>query len=301
MKKTVAIFCLLIPGIATPSLKQANRAKRSGPLQQNVIKTFEDALGIKADLSAAENVAKITIPKNIKATIQGKQMMPFMGKATWFSFQQGTKPGVEVMAMGDILLLEHEVNPALRTLLNGGVEVTALHNHFFYENPKLWYAHINAEGSANVIAQTLKRALEAADNADSERGRLVNTNGIKKEPLEAIMNATGTANNGMVKFVFGRQITAKCGCVVGKTMGANSWMTFAGTDQEACVGGDFALLEDELQSVLKSLARNKIDITAIHNHFTHEDPRLIFVHFWGTGSAVELARALRDALDQTGD
>src|SRR4030095_15733030 len=121
-------------------------------------------------------------------------------------------------------------------------------------------------------------------------------NSISAQPLQQILNQKGEAKDGMFKAVIGRKAKMPCGCEVGKEMGVNTWAAFAGTDANAVVDGDFAVLEDELQPVLKSLRKGGINIVAIHHHMIHENPRHIFLHYWGKGKATDLAAAVNEAL-----
>src|SRR2546422_11404874 len=121
-------------------------------------------------------------------------------------------------------------------------------------------------------------------------------NSITGQAIDAILGTKGQANNGMFKVVIGRATKMPCGCEMTKEMGVNTWAAFAGTDDHAVVDGDFAVLEDELQPVLKSLRKGDINIVAIHHHMTHETPRTLFLHYWGKGSAERLATALKSTL-----
>ena len=160
------------------------------------------------------------------------------------------------MVMGDTVLFEDEVNAAMSAALDNGLSVTALHNHFFFDLPE--------------------------------------TNSISPERLNKIFGTQGEAKDGMVKFTFGRPATMD-GTNIAKEMGVNTWAAFAGTDDNAVVDGDFAVTEDELKAVLKSLVKQKIYIVAIHQHMTHEQPRMIFFHYWGRGRANDLAEMVKGA------
>ena len=207
--------------------------------------------------------------------------------------------------MGDIVLLEDEVSPAMSAALDNGLEVTALHNHFFYEQPRVMYMHIGGTGQVGHLASAVKKVIDAqraVRNTSSEPARafpggtVPTTNAITPGPLDEIIGSKGETNNGMYKATIGR--TAKHhGARVGKQMGVNTWAAFAGTDDLASVDGDFAMLEQELQPVLKALRKAGIHVVAIHNHMTHEEPQFVFLHYWGKGKAVELARGIRSALN----
>ena len=265
---------------------------------------IERVTGLKGAPNAAEGVFKVTKPRaDLGATIEGRAMAAFMGFTSWAAFSLGGK--AEAMVMGDLVLLEDEVNPAMSALLDAGIDVTALHNHFFFESPKVFFMHIGGEGTLEGLAKGVRSALDtiAALRAKSPTGAkdfgvgaLPAENAITAAPLEAGFGAPAQTNAGMAKWVFGREVTMACGCTATKDMGVNTWAAFAGTDASAAVMGDFAVLEDELIPVLKSLRHDGVNVVAIHHHMLHETPRMIFVHYYGRGSAAALGIALKHAL-----
>ena len=196
--------------------------------------------------------------------------------------------------MGDTVLFEDEVNPAMSAALDSGLSVTALHNHFFFDHPKVYFMHIEGEGTVeNWLARSVKsrqgKEIRAANPQpqDSFGGTgLPEKNSISAEPLNKIFGMSGETNNGMVKFTIGHPATMH-GVKIGNAMGVNTWMAFAGSDDNAVVDGDFAVSEDELQSALKAIRAGGINIVAIHSHMTHESPRILFFHYWGRGPAKE--------------
>lgn len=208
--------------------------------------------------------------------------------------------------MGDLVLFEDEVNPAMSAALESGIEVTALHNHFFFDEPKVYFMHIGGEGVAGDLAAGVKKALDAARRVRVEHPQprrtfgqkpVAQTNALTGAKLDQILGVEGTSKDGMYKAVFGRTVQMSCGCEVGKSMGVNTWAAFAGTDEHGLVDGDFAVLEHELQTVLKALRKAGINVVAIHHHMTGETPRMLFLHYWGVGKAEELARGVKSALD----
>lgn len=268
----------------------------------DVQKKIEETLHLKTDFFPDENVVKITIPRSdIPFSINKAELNPFMGTTTWIAFQKGLKPGVEVMIMGDLALLQHEVNHVMKAALDHNIEITALHNHFFFEEPRIFFMHIECEGSVVETLQGIKAIIDAYQNAPAEKKapQISSTHSISGEALEKIMTVKGTAKDGMFKFVMGRKTHAGCGCPVGKNMGINSWAAFAGTDEQAMVVGDLALFEPELQNVLKTFKNNGIDVVAIHNHMIYELPRVMFVHYIGYGKATDLAQAIKKTIDET--
>ena len=263
--------------------------------------TLDALTGLKSTYNAAENVFKVSKPRNdIQATVDRWALPPFMGITSWAAF---TPMAGAMMMMGDTVLLEDEVNPAMSAALDGGLEVTALHNHFFFDQPKVNYMHIGGMGDIKQLATGVKavydrvaqvRAAQPAP-ASSFPGDISTPSRISAGPIEEVFGTPVQVNSGMVKVVIGR--TAKMhGTVVGNEMGVNTWAAFAGSDEQAVVDGDFAMREDEVQTVLKTLRGAGINIVAIHNHMTHETPRYVFLHYWGKGKAVDLARAVKKAL-----
>jgi hypothetical protein len=265
------------------------------------------ATGGKPDTSA--DVVKVSFPRDdVSVEVDGwRKMAPFMGLTSWAAFVPGQKPGVEAMVMGDLVLFEDEVNPAMSAALNGGLEVTALHNHFFFDRPRVMFMHIGGEGSVDKLGQAVKATLDAVHGIRTKTPKPAAAFGapppapskIDPAPLDAIFGAKGTAKDGAYKGTFGRKTQAECGCTIGKAMGVNTWAAFGGTDADAVVDGDFAVAEDELQPVLKSLRASGVNIAAIHSHMTRESPRILFLHYWGRGRSSDLARAVKQALDLT--
>jgi len=263
---------------------------------------IEQVIGLKGAWNAAEGVFKVTVPRNdVSVKVDEWKMPPFMGLTTWAAFMAGKKAGA--MVMGDFTLFEDEVNPVMSATLDNGLQVTALHNHFFHAQPQVYFMHIGGEGSVELLAGGVKAALAKVkeirtanpEPARSFGGGIAEKNAISAAPLAELFTARAQEKDGMVKFVFGRVARMECGCEVGKEMGVNTWASFGGTDDNAIVDGDFACREDELQAVLKSLRSAGIHIVAIHQHMIRESPRYVFLHYWGRGKAADLARALRAA------
>jgi hypothetical protein len=266
--------------------------------------------GLKPEVK--NGVAKISVPRSDLAVVtDGVRMQPFQGLTSWAAFQRA---GDKTIVMGDLTLTQDEVNPAMSAALDNGLAVTALHNHFFYDRPKIFFMHIGGTGSTEQLAAGVRKTLDAvkavgAAAKDRFKGAACGEpaagfggppipakSSVDPKPLEEILGASGQAKDGMVKFVFGRK-TSMHGTEVGEAMGVNTWAAFAGAPTAAVADGDFAMLEDELQGVLKALRGAKINVVAIHNHMTHEQPRIMFLHFWGKGPAAELARGIKAALD----
>jgi hypothetical protein len=282
----ILIFCATITAALAAALDTAK---------------IDQLTGLKGKFNEKEGVYKVTFPRNdVKVVVDGWTLPPFMGLGTWAAFT-ATKDGA--MVMGDTVLFEDEVNAAMSAALNNGLNVTALHNHFFFDHPKVYFMHIEGEGAVDRLAGAVRkvydatkqiRAVNSNPKDSSGAAQLPEKSSITAGPLNEIFGAQGESKDGMVKFTFGRPATMH-GVKIDNTMGVNTWVAFAGSDDNAVVDGDFAVTEDELQPTARSLLKEKINIVAIHQHMTHEQPRIMFFHYWGRGHAKDLAQAIKGA------
>ncbi|MBI1896557.1 MAG: DUF1259 domain-containing protein [Acidobacteria bacterium] len=271
-------------------------------------KQIDAATGARGVYTAAEDVHKVSFPRrDVAVSVDGWKMHPFMGLTSWAAFTSATHQ--EATVMGDLVLFEDEVNPVLSAALGNGLEVTALHNHFFFDQPRVMFMHIGGEGPAADLARAVRKCLDkvrqiraasstpaaAFSGAETPAG-----SSITAAAIDRILGVKGQSNAGMYKAVIGRKAMMH-EREVGKEMGVSTWAAFAGTDGDALVDGDFAMLANELQGVLKTLRSAGINIVAIHNHMTQEEPHYVFLHFWGKGRAADLARGVRKALDTQAD
>lgn len=267
---------------------------------------YESVTGLKGSYNEKEKVFKASFPRNdIKITVDNTQLDPFMGLTSWTAFTPVTES--KFMVMGDLVLFQDEVNPVMSALLNNKIEITALHNHFFYDTPKVYFMHIGGEGSLGDLAGGVKIALDTVKEIRTKYGTPSNhfkdssissKSSIDPSNLEKIFGIKGLGKDGMVKFVFGRSVKMD-NVSLGSDMGVNTWAAFVGTNENAIVDGDFAVLENELQSVLTALRKDGINIVAIHQHMTMESPRMLYLHYWGKGNAENLAKTVKDALNLT--
>ena len=193
------------------------------------------------------------------------------------------------------------MNPTMSAALDNGLEVTALHNHFFYERPRIFFMHIGGHGTTETLATGVRKALDATKAARAAAGEgfggpaIPERSTLDAKTLTAILGEPAQEKDGMVKYVFEKR-TAMHGTQAGAAMGVNTWAAFAGSPEAAVVDGDFAMLESELQPVLKALRHANLNVVAIHNHMTGDEPRIMFLHFWGKGRPDELARGVKAAL-----
>jgi hypothetical protein len=249
-------------------------------------------------------VIKVDKPRtDVKIGVDHWTMPPFMGLSSWAAFTP-IHGGSGVLMMGDTVVFEDEVNPAMSTALETGLDVTGLHNHFFFDEPKVYFMHIAGAGDGGRLADGLKKLYDKiaeirAANPQPARsfpGKIASPSTISAAPLQAALGIEGQASDGMFKVVIGRPATMH-GTQIGKEMGVNTWVAFAGSDEEAVVDGDFAMLEGELQPVLRAMRQENINIVAIHQHMSHQPPRYYFLHYWGKGKAGDLARSLKRVLE----
>jgi len=264
---------------------------------------IDQITGLKGKFNEKEGVYRVTFPRDdVKVVVDGWTMPPFMGLGTWAAFTKGGQ--TEAMVMGDTVLFEDEVNSAMSSALDNGLNVTALHNHFFFDQPKVFFMHVEGEGAVEKLASSVKKVYDAEKQIraanpkpkDSSGSQLLpEKSSITAAPLNVIFGTQGESKDGMVKFTIGRPVKMH-GVNIDKDMGVNTWAAFAGSDDNAVVDGDFAVTEDELQPVLKSLLKEKINVVAIHQHMTHEEPRIMFFHYWGRGRAKDLANAVKGGL-----
>jgi hypothetical protein len=250
-----------------------------------------------------ENVFKVSMPRSdLNVTSGGVKLTPALGLTCWAAF---TKAGGHTMVMGDQVVLEDQVNPVMSVALQNGLEVTALHNHFFWDSPKVMFMHIGGMGDEEKLASAVGKVFAKIKETSGGKGEKpmaeIDPAKTSLDPakIEAALGHKGQLDKGVYKVTIGR--TTKMGeHEVGNQMGVNTWAAFAGSDDKAVVDGDYAMTEGELQGVLKALRGNGINVVAIHNHMTGENPRIVFLHYWGVGPTQQLAKGLKAALDTQG-
>ena len=261
---------------------------------------IEQLTGVKGEMNDKEGVFKVSVPRtDLAVTAAGVKMTPPMGLTSWAAFQP---MGPQTMVMGDMVLLEDQVNPVMSAALTNGLEVTALHNHFFWDTPKVMFMHIGGMGSEEALAGAVGKVFATIKETSGGKGNVPHAaldpakTSLDPKPIEEIFGMKGQMASGVYKVTIGRT-TKMHGHEVGNAMGVNTWAAFVGSDEQAVVDGDFAMLEPELQPVLKALRGAGINVVAIHQHMTMEAPRVVFLHYWGLGATRALAKGLKAALD----
>jgi hypothetical protein len=302
-KRSLSFLFLL--GCGQQSFSQHNKAQgRLQKLSAIDTVTIGKVIGIKGKSNNGEY--KISIPQNdLDVRVDGFKIIPAMGLGTWVAFTP-SKDGV--MVMGDLVVTETDLAPVQQEIIKQGLTSTAIHNHFVRNHPNIIFMHVGGSGSTETMAQKVKAVLNkinevrkgnpAAGKASAEAVE----NTIDTKRLDEILGYKAEMTKGVYKYTIGRPDVrlTEHGVTVSTFLGFNTWAAFQGTAEKAAVAGDFTMLENEVEPVLKALIENGIEVVALHNHMLHEQPRIFFLHYWGIGNAEQLAKGLRAALDQTG-
>lgn len=307
MNKSSALWAaLLIAAISggTGCSTDADAPARSPSAASDTLNVRSIGQIIGREGTAQDGQYKITVPQNdLDASVDGFEIIPPMGMGSWVVFTPAAEGAV---VMGDVVVLEDEIGPVQRVLLEHGFTVTGLHNHFVREEPRVMYMHVGATGSEEDLARGVKAVfdkvaeLRGGDPAAAQAQTVRNT--LDTDEIARILGHEGEMSRGVYKVTLGRpDVSLRAhGVPVTTFMGFNTWAAWQGTPERAAVAGDFAMLEDEVAPVIDALVENEIEVVAVHNHMVHEEPRIFFLHYWGVGPAEQLARGLKAALDQTG-
>ena len=275
----------------------------AGVLDKSVI---EKAAGTRATIQG--EVVRIGWVRNdVKVEIDGVAFPPAAGLGSWATFKPTGRKGDDAIVMGDTVVFRDEVDAAMDAAFSHGLSVTALHNHFFYDRPKVYFMHIGGHGTGVELAGAVKAVWDAIKKVRS----------AKPEPADSFSGGPaiagdGTINAGQIREITGLESTRKPGGVVkissgrkasmsgtgiAGSMGLTSWAAFTGDDTAAVMDGDFIMSIAEVQPVLKAMRKANLHIVALHNHMLGEQPPYFFAHFWGRGTVADLARGFRTALN----
>lgn len=269
---------------------------------------IDSALGKKGSYKEAEAVYTTPLPRNdLKMKIKGEPVPIPFGFGGWVSFKK-TVDGKSAMVMSDTVLQMEEVNPLISAAHANGLEIAAIHNHFFYEEPRIFYMHIHGVGTvaelAKKYADTIRDSKLFPTNqpAPSAPSAVTGKENFDLPALDAIVKYKGTVNGPTYKYTVGRSDlkVIAMGVEMTTNIGLNSWASFAGKQDDAHIAGDIAMLQSEVNGVIKTLRAHNLEVVAVHNHMLGDDPHMIFLHYYGRGNAATLAHGFRAALDVLG-
>ncbi len=292
---------LFVAGALVLALAGARSFSGAEPEGQLDAAKIGQAAGVKAT-TAQDGVVRIAWARiDVPVKVDGMPLEPFAGLGSWAAFTTA-KHGA--MVMGDTVVFQDEVTPAIDAAFAAGLEVTGLHNHFFYDEPKVYFMHIGGTGEPEKLAVGVKSVWDAIKKvrADSPNpasrfaGEVPKEGKIDQAGIEKTLGHKGETQAGVVKVTIGREGTMH-GVKVTGSMGLTTWAAFSGSDELAAVDGDFIMSAAEVQPVLRALRKADIHIVALHNHMVGEQPAFYFTHFWGKGSAEKLAKGIKAALD----
>ncbi len=295
---------------ATASAPMPSRTAKvvTTPLTPNEMAAIEAALGKKGAFVEAEGVYTVPLPRNdLKVTIKGEAVPIPFGFGGWVAVKKAIDNKSAVL-MSDTVLLQEEVNPLISAAHANGLEVSAIHNHFFYEEPRIFYMHVHGMGDVADLARRYARAISATKlfpaNQPPAGPPLTRTGKeiFDLPVLDKIVGVAGTVNGPTLKYTIGRDdlTVMAMGAHITKSIGLNTWASFAGTSEAAHIAGDFAMLEAEVNPVIRALRAANIEVVAVHNHMIGEQPRMMFLHYLGHGPASTLAQGFRGALGELG-
>lgn len=307
---TVAGLGAVAGAVSLTSCKQdvLTQSKSKTPaLTQAEMTAIEEALGKKGKYVEAEAVYTVALPRNdLKITVKGEDVPISFGFGGWVSVKK-MLDGKGAVLMSDNVVLEEEVNPLISAAHANGLEIGAIHNHFFYEQPRIFYMHLHGMGDASDIARRYAAAIEDTKIFPASQPQTNAPARTAKEifdmpALDKIAGYTGAVNGATYKYTVGRDdlTVMAMGAEMTAAIGLNSWAAFAGEQSAAHIAGDIAMLETEVNDVIKALRRNNLEVVALHNHMLGDNPRIMFLHYYGRGAADSLAQGFRAALDELG-
>jgi hypothetical protein len=283
-------------------------AGKTPALTPDEITAIETAIGKKGSYKEAEATHTTPLPRNdLKVKLKGEPIPIPFGFGGWVSFKKSVD-GKSAMVMGDTVLLQEEVNPLISAAQANGLEIGAIHNHFFYEEPRIFYVHVHGMGTipelAKRYADTIRdsKVFPANQPAPGTPSAITGKENFDIPALDAIVKYTGSINGPTYKYTIGRSDlkVMMMGVEMTTNIGLNTWASFAGKQDNAQIAGDIAMLPGEVNNVIKTLRQHNIEVVAVHSHMLNDDPHIIFLHYLGAGPALDLAKGFRAALDELG-
>ena len=291
-----------------PVQAAAPAARKTPALTPAEIAAIEAAIGKKGMYKEAEATHTTPLPRNdLKVTIQDQPVPIPFGFGGWVSVKK-TLDGKSAVLMSDNVLLQEEVNPLITAVQANGLEVGAIHNHFFYEQPRIFYMHVHGMGSAEELAKKYARAIAEtkispknqppAGPPPPKTGKDI----FDVAQLNGIVKSEAAINGPTIKYTLGRKdlTILAMGAEMTPSIGLNTWAAFTGSMESAYIAGDVAMLDHEVNAVIKTLRAHNLEVVAVHNHMLGDKPHIIFLHYLGEGPALQLAKGFRAALDELG-
>lgn len=279
------------------------------PVMPAAYQAVLSSLGRSGDFK--DGVLKVNLPRtDLKVTINGRAVPTGLGFGGWIALTSGDMG--EAVMMGDLVLTEDQVNPVMSSILDNGLEASALHNHFFWESPRIFYMHVHGHGMPADLARRVKPAIDLmlrgvtpAPTAPATPSAVPTPPAGAAAPtvidgaaLAKIIGFPGEQNGAVFKITIGRADLAvkEMGAVINARMGLNTWAAFTGTNDDAVVAGDVAMLGPEVTPVLTAMRKAGLSIVSLHHHMIGTEPEIYFLHYWGQGSAATLAAGVRSAV-----
>lgn len=307
--QSAALGAVGLTGLMTAGTAQAAPRKgKTPPLTTGDMAAIDAALGKKGKWVEAEATYTTPLPRaDLKVKVQGDPVPTGFGFGGWVSLKR-TLNGRSAVLMSDTVLMQEEVNPLISAAQAQGLEISAIHNHFFYLDPVIFYMHIHGMGDPADLARRYAAAIQAtklwpANQPPAAPPPARTATDIFDIPaLDRIIGSTGVVNGATYKYTLGRtDLTVMAmGAEMTPNIGLNTWAAFAGTADSAHVAGDVAMLAPEVNPVIAALRRNNLEVVAVHSHMLTEQPRIIFLHYYGSGPAATLAQGFRAAINELG-
>lgn len=301
-KVTLGLLAL-IPGVAILAAdKRPERVdgKNEAPAALDA-ERIGKAAGARAS-TTADGVVRVGWARtDVKVTVDGIPLKPFAGLGSWAAFEAAVHGDI---LMGDTVVFEDEITPAMDAAFEAGLEVTAVHNHFVFDEPKVYFMHIGGQANAENLAIGVKRVWDAIKEVRAKQpepakripGDAPLAGKIDASVIEKILKTKSESQDGVVKVTIGREGMTR-GVELSGSMGLTTWAAFSGSDRFAAVDGDFIMTAEEVQPVLHALRKAGIHVVALHNHMVGEQPAFYFTHFWGKGSVEDLVHGLQSVLE----
>lgn len=278
------------------------------PLSFEEKAAIDAALGKKGNYVDAQATYTVPLPRaDLKVRVKGEAVPTPLGFGGWVSVKK-TRDGKSAVLMSDTVLLQEEVNPLIDAAHASGLEISAIHNHFFYEEPHIFYMHVHGMGSVAEVVKRYAKAISATklfpanQPPPSPPPAKTGKDLFDVPALDAIVKYSGVVNGPTYKYTIGRSdlTVMAMGAELTSAIGLNTWLSLAGTAENAHAAGDFAMLESEVNPVIMALRKGGMEVVAVHNHMIGESPRIMFLHYYGRGPALQMATAFRAALDVLG-